>query len=96
MPIRSVDPISNIPTDTKRSFSMPECPCVLCARTPAELNLFGRPLCEECAHNIVSDAAWNTRKAREADRARREPLPLVERDGERGVMVGERFVPCIA
>jgi len=75
---------------------MPKMPCCfVCSCTPAELLLFGKPFCEECAHNLVTDAADKTR-ARLADRARAEPLPMVVRDGVRGCLAGDLFVPCLA
>jgi hypothetical protein len=73
---------------------MPKIPCCfMCSRTPADLVLFGKLFCEECAHNLVSDAAAQNRRKIASERTRRSPLPLMTRDGVMGVMVGDEFVP---
>ncbi len=75
---------------------MPTHRCVLCRRTPAELALFGKPLCEECAHNVVADAAADHRERVAVSEASRRPLPVIERDGVPGMMIGGEFVPTTA
>lgn len=67
--------------------------CFICSRTPAELTLHGKPFCEECAHNLIADAAHKGRAWVALERERRSPMPLVVREGVRGVMVGDEFVP---
>jgi len=68
--------------------------CFVCASTPAELRLFGKPYCEKCAHESVTQAVT---RAANRTRARRpaELPPVVVRDGVEGLAIGDQFLPFL-
>lgn len=98
LPNRNVTTTLTLPNRAVGALEIPMTApsCIVCSRTPAELALFGRPYCEECAHNLVTDAADMNRRRIAIKREQSTPWPLVMRDGVEGVLVDGDFYPGLA